>query len=205
MSRDHLFVVGGVAAGLAAAMEARRRSPDLAITVLERTADISYGACGLPYVIAGRIPSLEQLYAHAPEYFRERHGIDVRLNSEALEILPARSTLRFREAGEEREASYSALVIATGAAAVCPPLPGHDLGGVFVLRHMRDGRRLLRYIEEARPRAAAVVGAGYIGLEMAEAFASRGLRTTLVEASDKIMSVVGGRARDLAAEELRSN
>ncbi len=95
-------------------------------------------------------------------------------------------------------------MLATGAAAVCPPLPGRDLEGVFVLRHMRDGRRMLRYFEEARPRTAVVVGAGYIGLEMAEAFRARGLRTTLVEASDKVMNALAGRARDTVADELRA-
>jgi NADPH-dependent 2,4-dienoyl-CoA reductase/sulfur reductase-like enzyme len=205
LGRDQLVIVGGVAAGLAAAMEARRASPDLRVTVLERTGDISYGACGLPYVVAGFIPSLQQLAVHTPEYFRERHGIEIRLNSEALEVLPARSTVRVSENGEEREMGYSTLVVATGAAAVCPPLPGHELEGVFVLRHMRDGRRMLRFIDETRPRNAVVVGAGYIGLEMAEALSVRGLRTTLVEASDKLMSALGGGARERLADELRAN
>jgi NADPH-dependent 2,4-dienoyl-CoA reductase/sulfur reductase-like enzyme len=205
LGRDQLVIVGGVAAGLAAAMEARRASADLRITVLERTGDISYGACGLPYAVAGLIPSLASLVVHTPEHFRERHGIEIRLNSEALEILPAKSVLRVAENGEQREVGYGALVIATGAAAVCPPLPGHDLEGVFVVRHMRDGRRMLCFIEEARPRRAVVVGAGYIGLEMAEAFTARGLRTTLVEASDKLMSALGGRARDRLADELKAN
>lgn len=205
MGRDRLIIVGGVAAGLAAAMEARRASPETRIDVYERTGDISYGACGLPYVIGGLIDSPERLILHTPEYFRERHEIDVRLNAEALEILPAKSVVRMREGGEEREEGYDALVLATGAAAVCPPLPGRELEGVFVLRHMRDGVRMLRFIEEARPRTAVVVGAGYIGLEMAEAFRARGLRTTLVESSDKIMSALGGRGRDIAVEELRAN
>jgi NADPH-dependent 2,4-dienoyl-CoA reductase/sulfur reductase-like enzyme len=205
LGENRLIIVGGVAAGLAAAMEARRASPDLAVTVLERTGDISYGACGLPYVIGGLIDSPARLVIHTPEYFRERHDIDVRLHTEALEILPAKSVVRVSNNGKERELSYGALVLATGAAAVCPPLAGRELEGVFVLRHMRDGLRMLRFIEETRPRTAAVVGAGYIGLEMAEAFRARGLRTTLVEASDKIMSALGGRGRDIAAEELRAN
>ena len=202
--REGLVIVGGVAAGLAAAMEARRRAPDLGVTVCERTGDISYGACGLPYVVAGLIPSPEALVLHTPEYFRERHAIEVRLNCEAVELLPSKSVLRVREGGAEREVGYSSLVLATGAAAVCPPLPGRDLEGVFVLRHLRDGRRMLRYFEEARPRTAVVVGAGYIGLEMAEAFSARGLRTTLLEASDRVMGALRGRARDLVAEELRA-
>ncbi|HEX8116352.1 MAG TPA: FAD-dependent oxidoreductase [Pyrinomonadaceae bacterium] len=202
--KEGLVIVGGVAAGLAAAMEARRRAPDLDVTVYERTGDISYGACGLPYVVAGLIPSPEALVLHTPEYFRERHSIEVKLNCEAVELLPSKSVLRVREGGAEREVGYDSLVLATGAAAVCPPLSGRDLEGVFVLRHMRDGRRMLRYFEEARPRSAVVVGAGYIGLEMAEAFSARGLRTTLLEASDRVMGALGGRARDVVADELRA-
>jgi NADPH-dependent 2,4-dienoyl-CoA reductase/sulfur reductase-like enzyme len=204
LDKEGLFIVGGVAAGLAAAMEARRNAPELPITVFERTGDISYGACGLPYVIAGLIHTPDALVLHTPEYFRARHSIEVKLNCEAVELLPSKSVLRVREPEGEREVGYDSLVLATGAAAVCPPLPGHDLEGVFVLRHMRDGRRMLRYFEEARPRTAVVVGAGYIGLEMAEAFRARGLRTTLVEASDSVMGALKGRARDTVADELRA-
>ncbi|HEX7313952.1 MAG TPA: FAD-dependent oxidoreductase [Pyrinomonadaceae bacterium] len=204
MSKEGLVIVGGVAAGLAAAMEARRNAPELPVTVYERTGDISYGACGLPYVFAGLIPSLDSLVLHTPEFFRERHSIEVKLNCEAVELLPSKSVLRVLDKEGAREVGYDSLVLATGAAAVCPPLPGHDLEGVFVLRHLRDGRRMLRYFDEARPRSAVVVGAGYIGLEMAEAFSARGLRTTLVEASDKVMNAVAGRARDVVADELRA-
>lgn len=204
MDKEGLVIIGGVAAGLAAAMEARRSAPELPITVFERTGDISYGACGLPYVVAGLIPSPEELVLHTPEYFREHHSIEVRLNCEAVELLPSKSVVRVREREGEREVGYDSLLLATGAAAVCPPLPGHDLEGVFVLRHMRDGRRMLRYFDEARPRRGVVVGAGYIGLEMAEAFRARGLSTTLVEASDKVMNALSGSVRDTVADELRA-
>jgi NADPH-dependent 2,4-dienoyl-CoA reductase/sulfur reductase-like enzyme len=205
LTKEQLLVVGGVAAGLAAAMQARRVAPALDIAVLEKTADISYGACGLPYVVSGLIPALERLVIHTPEYFREQHNIRVHLNTEALEILPARSILRVRAGEERRELNYTSLVLATGAAAVCPPLPGHDLAGVFVLRQLRDGRRLIQFIEETRPRHAVIVGAGYIGLEMAEAFRARGLQTTLVEASDKMMSTLGGCLRDRVVDELQAH
>ena len=205
MGKEGLVIVGGVAAGLAAAMEARRASPDLPVTVFERTGDISYGACGLPYVVAGLIPSTDALVLHTPEYFRERHQIEVRTNCEALELLPSKSVVRVREGVDVSEVGYGSLVLATGAAAVCPPLPGRELEGVFVLRHMRDGRRLLRFFEEAHPRTAVVVGAGYIGLEMAEAFTARGLRTALVESSETLMGALGGRARELVADEMRAH
>src|SRR5215210_7092956 len=135
-------------------MEARRHTPALDITVLEKTGDISYGACGLPYVISGLIPSLEQLVLHSPAYFHEHHNIKLHLQTEALDILPARSLVRVRQDGAERELGFSSLVLATGAAAVCPPLPGRELAGVFVLRHMHDGRRMLAFLDERRPRAA---------------------------------------------------
>ena len=203
MGKEQLLVIGGVAAGLAAAMQARRSAPDLRITVLEKTADISYGACGLPYVVSGLIPALERLVIHTPEYFREQHDIDVQLRTEALEILPARSVVRVSANGERREMGFDSLVLATGAAAICPPLAGRDLAGVFVLRQLHDGRRLLRFIEQTRPRAAVIVGAGYIGLEMAEAFRMRGLETTLVESSDRMMSTLDGPLRDRIVDELR--
>lgn len=204
MTKEQLLVVGGVAAGLAAAMQARRTAPALDIAVLEKTADISYGACGLPYVVSGLISALERLVIHTPKYFREQHNIQIHLNTEALEILPARSILRVRAGEERRELNFTSLVLATGAAAVCPPLPGHNLGGVFVLRQLCDGRRLIQFIEETRPRRAVIVGAGYIGLEMAEAFRLRGIETTLIEASDKMMSTLGGRLRERVVEELQA-
>jgi NADPH-dependent 2,4-dienoyl-CoA reductase/sulfur reductase-like enzyme len=203
LGKEQLLVIGGVAAGLAAAMQARRLAPGLRITVLEKTADISYGACGLPYVVSGLIPALEHLVIHTPEYFRVQHDIDVQLHTEALEILPARSVVRVNANGERREMSFDGLVLATGAAAVCPPLAGHDLAGVFVMRQLRDGRRLLEFIEQVRPRDAVIVGAGYIGLEMAEAFRARGLNTTIVESTDKMMSTLGGGLRDRIVDELR--
>jgi NADPH-dependent 2,4-dienoyl-CoA reductase/sulfur reductase-like enzyme len=203
LTKEQLLVIGGVAAGLAAAMQARRIAPALDITVIEKSADISYGACGLPYVVSGLIPALEQLVIHTPEYFREQHDINIHLHTEALEILPARSIVRLGAGKERRELNFTNLVLATGAAAICPPLAGHDLAGVFVLRQLRDGRRLLQFIEQMRPRTVVIVGAGYIGLEMAEAFRARGLNTTIIESSDRVMSTLGGGLRDRVVDELR--
>ncbi|MFL6207563.1 MAG: FAD-dependent oxidoreductase [Pyrinomonadaceae bacterium] len=205
MSQAPLVIVGGVAAGLAAAMEARRRAPALDMIVLEQTADVSYGACGLPYVISGVIPTLERLVIHPPDYFRAQHRIDLQLNAEALALYPAKSVVRVRQDGAERELGFSNLVLATGAAAICPPLPGHDLAGIFVLRHMQQGRQMLSFLNERRPGAATIVGAGYIGLELAEALVRRGLHTTIIESSDKVMSTLEGSLRDRVVEELRAH
>jgi NADPH-dependent 2,4-dienoyl-CoA reductase/sulfur reductase-like enzyme len=203
--KENLVIIGGVAAGLAAAMQARRRSPELDITVLEKTRDISYGACGMPYVISGAIRSLDNLIVHSPEYFQEKHNIEIRLDCEATEIFPAKSVVRVNDSGAQKEIGYTNLVLATGAAAVCPPIDGNDLDGIHVLRHIVHARKLLDDLERNRPRKAVIVGAGYIGLELAEAFRARGLQTTIIEASDKVMRTIDGTLRDVVVAELKRN
>jgi NADPH-dependent 2,4-dienoyl-CoA reductase/sulfur reductase-like enzyme len=203
--KENLVIIGGVAAGLAAAMQARRRSPELNITVLEKTQDISYGACGMPYVISGAIQSFEKLIVHSPEYFQEKHNIEIKLGCEALEIFPAKSLILVKDNGTQKEIGYNNLVLSTGAAVVCPPIDGNDLDGIHVLRHIIHGRKLLDDLERNRPRKAVIVGAGYIGLELAEAFRARGLQTTIIEASDKVMRTIDGALRDVVADELKRN
>jgi NADPH-dependent 2,4-dienoyl-CoA reductase/sulfur reductase-like enzyme len=200
---EQLIIIGGVAAGLAAAMQARRAAPSLPITVLERTGDISYGACGIPYVLSGVIPSLADLTVHAPAFFKERHSIDIALHTDATEIMPARSVVRVKQNGRDKEYGFTKLIIATGAFARCPPISGHDLPGVFVLRHLGDARRILEFIEGRRPERVVVVGAGYIGLEMAEAFCARGAHVTLINANDRVMNTIDGDLRDQVVDELR--
>lgn len=202
---EQLLVIGGVAAGLAAAMQARRAAPGLSITVLERSGDISYGACGIPYVISGLIPSLAELAIHAPAFFEEKHSIKIKLNTEVTAIMPGRSTIAATEKGVKREYGYTKLVLATGAFAQCPPIPGHDLPGVFVLRHLGDGRRILEFVVARRPQRIVVVGAGYIGLELADAFRSRGCHVTLINATDRVMNTIDGDLRDQVVDELRGH
>lgn len=203
--KDNLVIIGGVAAGLAAAMQARRRAPELNITVLEKTHDISYGACGIPYLISRKIPSLENLIVHSPDYFQEKHNIEIKLGCEALEIFPAKSALRINDNGAKTEIGYTNLVIATGAAAICPPIEGHDLDGIHVVRQLVHARKLLRDLEQNHTRKAVIVGAGYIGLELAEALHARGLRVTILESSNNIMRTVGGGLCDRVVDELKRN
>ena len=202
---EQLLVIGGVAAGLAAAMQARRAAPGLPITVLERSGDISYGACGLPYVISGLIPSLADLTVHGPAFFEEKHSIKIKLHTEATELRPGRSTVCATENGIKREYGYTKLVLATGAFAQCPPIPGHDLRGVFVLRHLGDGRRIMEFVDMRRPQRVVVVGAGYIGLELADAFRTRGCSVTLINATDRVMNTIDGALRDRVVDELSRN
>lgn len=185
---ERVVVIGGVAGGMSAAARAKRVNPDLEVIVLERDAHVSYGACGLPYLIAGVVPDYHQLVVYTPDYFRQQRGIDVRLHTEAIEIRPSERAVIVREAGGcTDKIRYDYLIVATGAVPIRPPLPGIELNNIFVLRSLSDGLRLHEAITQTRPRCAVIVGAGYIGLEMAEALRTRGLQVSVIEALDHVL------------------
>ena len=202
-----IVVIGGVAAGMSAASQAKRRRPDAEVIVLERGPHVSYGACGMPYNIEDPARSLEDLVVITPEQFRSERGIDVRTMTEALSIDTQAKRVRARErgSGNEYELAYDALVIATGATAVKPPVPGLDLPGVFVLRELTDGIALKRYLAESRAKAAVIVGAGYIGLEMAEVLRSRGLSVVLLEREEQVLPGYDPAIAKVAHDELTRN
>ena len=199
-----LLVIGGDAAGMSAASQARRLlGPDeLAITVVERGDTTSYAACGIPYWVAGLVDEREDLIARRAEVFREKHHMDVRLHHEATAIDTAARTVTVSDlrAGTELTLPYDDLLIATGARPVPPPVEGLDTPGVFGVQTLGDGQRILDAMSERSPRHAVVVGGGYIGLEMAEAMQLRGLRVTLVDLAPQPMTTLepelGGRIAD---------
>lgn len=202
MSR--IVVIGGVAAGMSAASQAKRRSPESEVVVFERGEHVSYGACGMPYNIEDPDRDIEDLVVITAERFRTERGLDVRTRHEVLAVDPVRKRLRVRDLarGREREEPWDRLVIATGASALRPPIPGLDRPGVFLLRELADGAALKQFIASARPRRAVIVGGGYIGLEMSEALRGRELEVTIVE---KLEQVATGFAPEIAqrvAEEL---
>lgn len=186
--KRRLVVIGGVAAGTSAAAKAKRASPDLEVILLERDAYVSYGACGLPYLIAGLIPSAEELITRSPAEFGQ-HGIEVRTRHEVVELDSANKRLGVvdREGGADYDLHYDDLVIATGAVAFRPPLPGIDLPGVFTLRTLPDGLALHQALRSQRPKNVVIVGGGYIGLEMAEAFRALDLPVSIVEMAPQLM------------------
>jgi CoA-dependent NAD(P)H sulfur oxidoreductase len=187
-----LVIVGGDAAGMSAAAQARRAAPQLEVVVLEKSAYASYGACGMPYYIAGDIESHEKLLALTPPQIAER-GIDARCLHEVCEIRPgARMVSGQTRAGQSFSESYDYLLLATGGAARRPTWPGINLERVFTLRNLEDGIALRQFIEREKPRRAVVVGAGFIGLEMTEAFARRGIAVTLLNRSERILGDFGG-------------
>lgn len=184
---ERLAIIGGDAAGMSAASQARRRDPDLEIVAFERGPYTSYSACGIPYWLGREFDDAGRLIVRSAEKHRER-GIDARVGHEVVAIdLGARElTVRVTDGGGARESvePFDRLVIATGAEAVAPPVPGADL--VEPARTVDAAQRLDARIAEGGH--AVVVGAGYIGIEMAEAFVKRGLRVTLLEAAPQVMA-----------------
>jgi NADPH-dependent 2,4-dienoyl-CoA reductase/sulfur reductase-like enzyme len=177
-------LIGGVAAGLSAAARARRIDPRLEIVVLEKGPVISYGACGLPYFVEGRIRRPEQLVVYTPEYFRKERRIDVRTSSRVVSIShPRREVLL--ESGAR--VSYERLVVATGARCDTSAIAGAQQPHVFTLQTPDDATRLRAFIAEKHPRRAVVIGSGYIGLEAADALRRNGLRVTVLERSAHVL------------------
>ncbi len=201
-----IIIVGGVAAGMSAASQARRRKPDATVTVFERGPYISYGACGMPYNIEDPGRSIDDLVVLSPEKARKDRGIDLRLRHEVTAIDPGARTVTVRdlEAGSEWTESWDALVIATGASAVRLPFPGFDLPGVTVLRELTDGARVKELLA-AGARKAVIVGGGYIGMEMAHVLTARGLAVTVLEKLPEILPGWGTETIGLVRRELEEN
>ena len=182
-----LLVVGGDAAGMSAAMQVRRRQPDREIVVLERGRWTSYAACGIPYLVGGLVDDVDHLVARSPATFRDEHGIDVRLGHEVRGIdLDAREVEAWdHDGGRTVRVGFDTLHVATGARPLRPPLPGIDHPMVHGVQTLDDAAALEARV--AGVRRVTVVGGGYIGLEMAEAFVRRGREVTLLEAADQLM------------------
>ncbi|WP_371655271.1 MULTISPECIES: FAD-dependent oxidoreductase [unclassified Streptomyces] len=193
MAAERLVVIGGDAAGMSAASQARRmKGPDaLEIVVFERGHFTSYSACGIPYWVGGDVPERDELIARTPEEHRKR-GIDLRMRTEAVEIDTAGRRVRARdlESGEESWTAYDKLVVATGARPVRPRLPGIDAPGVHGVQTLDDGQALLDTLNATGGRRAVIVGAGYIGVEMAEALLHRDYEVTVVTRGEEPMSTL---------------
>ncbi|MCU1372630.1 MAG: flavoprotein oxidoreductase [Ilumatobacteraceae bacterium] len=180
---DRLVVIGGDAAGMSAATNARRGRPDLEIVVLEKGTHTSYSACGIPYVISGSVDRLDELVVRTPQEFRDGFRIDVRTRHEVRGIDLDARRIEVRALDHERTVhlGFDLLHVATGSRPQRPDLPGIDGPDVFGIQTLGDAEVLLEAISQRKRRTVTVVGAGYIGLEMAEAFVKRGARVTLVD------------------------
>ncbi len=188
--KTRLLIIGGVAGGATAAARARRLSEAAEITVLERGPYVSYANCGLPYFISGDIEKRSKLLLQTPEGFEARYGVKVEVKTEALEIDRKGKRVRVLGPAGERWIPYDKLILAQGGNPIMPPLPGADAPHVFKLWTVPDMDRLDGFIAAEKPKHAVVVGGGFIGLEMAEAFRARGLETAVVELLPTVMGVM---------------
>jgi NADPH-dependent 2,4-dienoyl-CoA reductase/sulfur reductase-like enzyme len=185
-----LVVVGGDAGGMAAASQARRRDPSLEIVALEKGSWTSYSACGIPYLVSGAVEGgVERLVARAPQKFRDDLRIDVRLRHEvtALDLDGGRVEVRNHEHGRTFWMGFDHLQLGMGARPLRPDLPGIDLPFVHGVQTLDDASHLLGHARATDCKRVVVVGGGYIGLEMAEAFCARGATVTLVEGAPNVM------------------
>ncbi len=185
-----IVIVGGVAGGATTAARLRRMDEQAQIVLFERGEYISYANCGLPYYIGGVITDREQLFVQTPEGFSARFKIDVRIRSEVtrLDIKEKRVAVTNLKSGKTYQESYDKLVLSPGAEPVKPPIPGIDLEGIFTVRNVPDTDRIKEYIEGNNVRRALIVGAGFIGLEMAENLHHRGIFVTIVEMAEQVMT-----------------
>ncbi|HOJ11301.1 MAG TPA: CoA-disulfide reductase [Clostridiales bacterium] len=193
-----VVIVGGVAGGASAAARLRRLNEDAEIIMFEKGEYISFANCGLPYYIGEVIKEKEKLVVQTPQGMRERFNIDVRVNSEVVKINTESKTVEVFNHTENRRyiEAYDKLVLSPGAEPVKPKLPGIDSPRVFTLRNIPDTYRIKEYVDAMNPKRAIVVGAGFIGLEVAENLHMRGVKVTVVELADH---VIGPLDYDMAA------
>ncbi|CUU09899.1 NADPH-dependent 2,4-dienoyl-CoA reductase, sulfur reductase [Candidatus Kryptobacter tengchongensis] len=204
---ERLVVIGGVAAGMSAASRARRLKPDMEIVVFEKSGFVSYGSCGLPYFVSDIIKSPENLVVYDAKFFKEKRNIDVFVHHEVLKIFPAKRSILVKnlENGREFEVNYDKLVIATGARAVKPNIKGIELKGIYTIRFLEDGIAIKNFIRENSPKKALIIGAGYIGMEMAESLVSLGLDVTIVEQMPNILGNMDDEINEIVEQELARN
>lgn len=185
-----VVIVGGVAGGATAAARIRRLDEKAEIIVFERSGFVSYANCGLPYYIGGVITEEGDLTLQTPERFWERFRIQIRTNHEVTDVLPEEKAVAVKNllTGEEWKESYDKLILSPGAKPTRPNLPGIDSKKIFTLRTVEDTLRIHKYVEEAGPKSAVLVGGGYIGIEVAENLCERGLDVTIVQRPKQLMN-----------------
>ncbi|MCP4200029.1 MAG: FAD-dependent oxidoreductase [Proteobacteria bacterium] len=184
-----IVVVGGVAGGASAAAKARRVDELAEIVLFERGPHVSFANCGLPYHLSGEIEKRDDLFIITQEVLKKRFGLDVRINSEVIEIDRQRKIVVVKQHPGDTtyEESYDKLILAPGTEAMAPQIPGREAGGVFTLKTIEDMDSVIEYINHEKPESAVVVGGGFIGLETAEALHTKGLEVTVVEACAQIL------------------
>jgi len=205
--RKKTVIIGGVAGGATTAARLRRKDESMEIVLLERGEYISYANCGLPYHVGDVIKNRESLLLQTPEAMKKKFNVDVRVRNEAVKINPEDQTVTIKDLKEGRayEESYDYLVIATGSSPVVPPIPGIDGPDIYTLWTIPDTDRIKKVIETKKPKTAAVIGGGFIGLEMAENLNRAGLEVSIVEMQDQVMAPLDFEMAQLLHENIEMN
>src|SRR5215467_6658762 len=195
--KKRIVVIGGVAAGTSAASKAKRIDPSADVKIIQEESVVSYGACGIPYVIEGIINNFEELIERPANVFKSKYGIDIIISTRAYEIDRFRKQVHTTDlrSGKETIFDYDSLVVATGARAVVPDLKGVNQKGVFLIRNYNDGVRINDSTITKNAHSCIIAGSGLIGLEMVEAFKKKvrggregaGMDVTLVEMADHVL------------------
>lgn len=201
---DPMLIIGGSDAGISAALRMKELDARASVTVVTADGFPNFSICGLPFYLSGEVDDWHAL-AHRSAEEIEKHGIRLLLNHRALAIDPASRQVRIGSSdGEERSIGYGRLLIATGAESARPPIEGLDTTGVFSLRWMADGIGIQDFVERRHPRRAAIIGGGYIGLEMADALTRRGMAVTLMEFAPEVLTTLDPELGGLIRAELTS-
>lgn len=202
-----VIIVGGVAGGATSAARLRRLDENAEIIMIERSGYVSYANCGLPYYIGGTITDRSKLTLQTPQSFRNRFDIDARVRQEVVAIDRTTRTVTVRrlDDGTEYVEGYDKLILSPGARPVTPDLPGIDAERLFTLRTVEDTYAVADFIDREQPRRATVVGAGFIGLEMAENLRERGLEVTVVQRGEHVMPVFDADMASLLHNHLREH
>jgi len=200
------LVIGGDAAGMSAASKAKRNDPNLDITVLEKTLDVSYSACGMPYNIADSSREIDDLVVRQANVFREKQGIHVLTGHCAESINPSNKTVAGISLQEKKFLfSYDKLLIATGGSPIIPDLSGFDLPGVLALKSLDDGRKIKAYIKSNPVKKVVIIGMGYIGLEMCEALRARSIKVDMVKPGPVFLPWMEEELSDVVKKEVETH
>lgn len=203
--KRRILIVGGVAAGASAAARARRLNPEAEIVIFERSGHVSFANCGLPYYVGNIIKDRDALLVQTPELFKARFDIDVRVRHEVEAIDRQNQQIRVKNlvSGKTASERYDRLILAPGASAIVPPFRGIDSENVFFMRLMEDTDAFRAYLDHNQVRRATVVGAGFVGLEAAEALVHRGVRVDVVELLPQVMAPLDADMAAAATVQLR--
>lgn len=198
-------IIGGDAAGMSAAGRAKRNQPDMEVTVLEKTEDVSYSACGMPYNIADPKRDMNDLVVRQAEVFRQKQGINLLTGHEVTAIDPAQQRVSGINAGGEAfQFPYDKLLIATGARPVLPDLPGIDLPGVMALKNLEQGRIIKEYLRVNSVKKVVIIGMGYIALEMCEALAALDIKVDMIKPNPVFLPWMDPQLAEKVKEEIES-